>query len=169
MLNWRLEIRSVCYVIDADTSYNLLLERPWIHANWIVPSTLHQCFKYVGDDAIVRTVFTEIHPFKRVENYFTDSLLYQENNKSVKQSLPDDVDSGNEADSKSWEDAPATINVEPIVAYLDNFDCNNLAESEGEWVLNETVAFDYFLYLDDVFKFVKITCLYPSQKWRACI
>jgi len=23
----------MCYVIDADTSYNLLLGRPWIHAN----------------------------------------------------------------------------------------------------------------------------------------
>jgi len=32
------------YVIDADMLYNLLLGRPWIHANWIVPSTLHQCF-----------------------------------------------------------------------------------------------------------------------------
>jgi len=42
-----------CYVIDADTSYNLLLERPWIHTNWIIPSTLHQYFKYVGDDAMV--------------------------------------------------------------------------------------------------------------------
>jgi len=35
------EIEVTCYVIDADTSYNLLLGRPWIHANWIVPSTLH--------------------------------------------------------------------------------------------------------------------------------
>jgi len=48
-----------CYVIDTDTSYNLLLERPWIHANWIVPSTLHQCFKYVEDNATIRTVFAE--------------------------------------------------------------------------------------------------------------
>jgi len=80
-----------------------------------------------------------------------------------------DVDSGNEADSKSGEDAPAIFSIEPIAACLDDFDCNNLIENEGEWVLNETVAFDYFLYLDDVFKFVKITCLYPSQKWRACI
>ena len=29
------------YVIDADMSYNLLLRRPCIHTNWIVPSTLH--------------------------------------------------------------------------------------------------------------------------------
>jgi len=46
-----LKLEVTCYIIDADTSYNLLLGRPWIHANWIVPSTLHQCFKYVEDDA----------------------------------------------------------------------------------------------------------------------
>jgi len=33
---------ATCYVIDVDTSYNLLLKRPLIHAYWIVPSTLHQ-------------------------------------------------------------------------------------------------------------------------------
>lgn len=38
------------YVIDNDTSYNLLLGRPWIHGNFFVPSTLYQCFKYVDED-----------------------------------------------------------------------------------------------------------------------
>jgi len=49
-----------------------------------------------GDDVVVRMVFIEIQPFKGVENYVTDSLLYQEDNKLVKQLLPDDVDSDNE-------------------------------------------------------------------------
>ncbi|KAK4566254.1 hypothetical protein RGQ29_002479 [Quercus rubra] len=35
------------HVIDAKTTYNMLLGRPWIHGNGIVPSTLHQCFKYL--------------------------------------------------------------------------------------------------------------------------
>ena len=61
-----------CYIIDADMSYNLLLGRPWIHASWIIPSTLYQCFKYVDDNATVQTVFAEKQPFKGVENYFTD-------------------------------------------------------------------------------------------------
>nr|CAD1842646.1 unnamed protein product [Ananas comosus var. bracteatus] len=34
------------YVIDADTSYTMLLGRPLIHEFQIVPSTLHQCLKY---------------------------------------------------------------------------------------------------------------------------
>jgi len=54
-----LKSEVICYTIDADTSYNLFLGRPWIHANWIVPSTLHQCFKYVEDNVTVRTIFAE--------------------------------------------------------------------------------------------------------------
>ena len=93
-----------CYVIDADTSYNLLLGRPWIHANWIVPSTLYQYFKYVEDDATVRTFFAEKQPFKGVKNYFTDALLYLKVSEASKESLPDNDDSGNEADSESEGD-----------------------------------------------------------------
>ena len=34
--------------------------------------------KYAGEDGKVRTWTAERHPFKRVENYFIDSLLYQD-------------------------------------------------------------------------------------------
>ena len=40
------------------------------------------------------------NPFKWVENYFTDALLYQEASKASKEPLPGD-DGGNEADSES--------------------------------------------------------------------
>ena len=45
-----LKSEMTCYVIDADTSYNLLLGRSWIHRNAIVQSTLHQVMKYVGEE-----------------------------------------------------------------------------------------------------------------------
>ena len=112
-----------------------------IHANWIVPSTLHQCFKYVEDDATVRTVFTEKQPFKGVKNYFTDALLYQETGEASKESLPNDDDSGNEADSESKADMPAIF--EPIIACLNNLQCNTPSEDEGEWVINDNIFFDY--------------------------
>ena len=48
-----LKSEVTCYIINADTSYNLLLGRPWIHANWILSSTLHQYFKYVDDKVMV--------------------------------------------------------------------------------------------------------------------
>ena len=31
------------FVIDGKGSYSLLLGRDWIHANYCVPSTMHQC------------------------------------------------------------------------------------------------------------------------------
>ena len=63
-----------CVVINVDTPYNLLLGRPWIHRNSIIPSTLHQVIKYADEDGKVRTLIAERHPFKGVKNYFTDSL-----------------------------------------------------------------------------------------------
>src|SRR3954466_6863189 len=100
------------YVIDADTSYNLLLGRPWIHRNHIVSSTLHQVMKYVDDQGQVRTLVAEQRPFKGVENYFTDALLYQEAHEEdvqVKEVLElsneADLDPASESDegSEEWE------------------------------------------------------------------
>jgi len=64
-----------------------------------MPSTLYQYFKDVNDKAMVRIVFAKMQPFKRVESYVTDSLLYKENGKVVEKSLPDDIDSDNKVDS----------------------------------------------------------------------
>jgi len=97
-----------------------------------VPSTLNQCFKYVEDNATVRTVSTEKQPFKGVKNYFTDAFLYQEIGKTSKELLPDNDDSGNEADSESEGDTPATLVGEPIVAYFNNPQCNNPSEDDDE-------------------------------------
>lgn len=58
-----LKTEVTCYVIDGDTSYNLLLGRPWIHSNNVVPSALHQCFKYVDEKGQVHRVFADKKPF----------------------------------------------------------------------------------------------------------
>jgi hypothetical protein len=57
-----LKSEITCYVIDNDTSYNLLLGRPWIQGNYVLPSTLHKCFKYVDEDKKVQTVFADRKP-----------------------------------------------------------------------------------------------------------
>ena len=44
-------------------------------------------------------------------------------------------------DSESKLDVSATFSMEPIVAYLDDHDCNNPAKNEGDWDLNENFAF----------------------------
>ena len=86
-------------------------------------------------------VFAEKQRFKGVYNYFTDSLLYKE---AADVPLPDEPDSGNEADSELENDTPVTFVSELIVAYLGDSTCkNDTVENDNEWVLNEDVSFDY--------------------------
>jgi len=54
--------------------------------------------------------------------------------------LLEDDDSGNEADSESEEDTPATFAFKPIVAYFNDPKCNNPIEDDGEWVINKNVT-----------------------------
>ena len=54
-MNIELTIRSktltMFFVIDGKWSYSLLLGRDWIHVNYCVPSTMHQCLiQWHGDD-----------------------------------------------------------------------------------------------------------------------
>ena len=55
-INVELTIRSktlltTFFVIDGKGSYSLLLGRDWIHVNYCVPSTMHQCLiQWHGDD-----------------------------------------------------------------------------------------------------------------------
>jgi len=60
--------------------------------------------KYIGEDGKVRTLIAERHLFKGVENYFTDSLLYQDSLEADENSHPKELDSGNEADTEPEED-----------------------------------------------------------------
>src|SRR4051812_23119506 len=92
-----LKTEVTVYIIDADTSYNLLLGRPWIHRNHIVPSTLHQVMKYVDAQGQVCTIVADQPPFKGVENYFTNALLYQDAHEVVAQQK-EELELGDEAD-----------------------------------------------------------------------
>ena len=93
-------------------------------------------------------VFAEKQPFKGVENYFNNALLYQEANDVAKELLLEDDDSDNEADSESEEDTPATFTFKSIIAYFNDPKCNNLIEHDGEWMINENVTFDYPVIVD---------------------
>jgi len=61
----------------------------------------------------------------------------------VEKPLPNDIDSDNEADSKSREDPEVSFDEEPIVVYLNDPDCNNSVDNGDEWVFNENINFDY--------------------------
>ena len=139
-----LKSEVTCYVIDVDTSYNLLLGRPWIHRKSIVPFTLHQVMKYVDEGSKVLMLIAERHPFKRVENYFTDSLLYQDFLKANENPPPKEPDSGNEADVEPKAKEECIWELNPFLMSIDKLDVNNTANDVGEWYINEDLDLAYF-------------------------
>ena len=72
-----MESSALVHVIDARTTYNILLGRPWIHENMVVPSTLHQCFKYYKNGE-VRKVLADTNPFNEAESHYVDAKFYFE-------------------------------------------------------------------------------------------
>ena len=72
-----LSSNTLFHVIDAKTSYNVLLGQPWLHKNGVIPLTLHQCFKFYRGG--VKKVETDTNPFTEVESYFADAKFYTEN------------------------------------------------------------------------------------------
>jgi len=99
-----------------------------------------------------------------VKNYFTDTLLYQEVGETSKESLPNNDDSDNEADSKSEADMPAILVGEPVIACFNKLQCNTPSEVEGEWVINDNISFDYPVSVE-LFESVTDSSLYmPLHK-----
>jgi len=134
------DLRSevTCYVIDTDTSYNLLLGRPWIHRNSIVP------LKYIDGDGKVRTLIAEKHPCKGVENYFTDPLLYQDSLETNENPKPEEPDSVNEADIEPEAEEECLWELNPLVTSNNKLDVNNPTNNVGEWYINEELDLAYF-------------------------
>ena len=67
---------ALFHVIDVDTSYNVLLGRPWIHTYGIIGSTLHQCFKFCDKDGYVKKVYADPDPFMGEEVNYADAKFY---------------------------------------------------------------------------------------------
>ena len=70
-----LKARPLFHVSDSKTSYNLLLGRLWIHGKGVVPSTLHQCFKYCNGKQ-VQMVIADLQPFTAAESHFANAKFY---------------------------------------------------------------------------------------------
>ena len=70
-----LKARPFFHVINSKTFYKQLLGQPRIHGNGVVPSTLHQCFKYC-DGKQVQVVTADLQPFTTAKSHFTDTKFY---------------------------------------------------------------------------------------------
>ncbi|XP_070029780.1 uncharacterized protein [Nicotiana sylvestris] len=94
------------HVINAKTSYNVLLGRPWVHENKVVPSTYHQCLKYY-EGKVEKTIVADDEPFTEPESHFADTKFYLKNHivKELK------VDDG----TKNKNDEPITKRVDVTI------------------------------------------------------
>ena len=77
MLIEEMESSALFHVIDAKTTYKLLIGRPWLHEYDVVPSTYHQCLKYFQDGQ-VRKIVANDKPFTVAESHFADAKFYLE-------------------------------------------------------------------------------------------
>ncbi|KAK4411883.1 hypothetical protein Sango_0261300 [Sesamum angolense] len=75
---------ALFHVIDSKASYNMLLGRPYLHENAVVPSTWHQHFKYCRN-GIVKMVLGDNKSFTEVESHFADAKYYIEDAKKGKE------------------------------------------------------------------------------------
>ena len=77
MLIGEMDSSVLFQVIDAKTTYKVLIGRPWLHEYGVVPSTYHQCFKYFQDGQ-VKKIVADHKPFTIAESHFTDAKFYLE-------------------------------------------------------------------------------------------
>ena len=86
-------------------------------------------------------------PFKRVHNYFTGSLLYQDSLEADQNPQPEESDTGNEADVEPEAEEECLWELNPLVTSIDKLDVNNIINDVGEWYINKDLDLAYFLCL----------------------
>ena len=99
--------------------------------------------KYIDGSGKVRPLIAERHPFKGVENYFTDSLLYQDSLETNEDLQPEEPDSGNEADTEQ-EKEECMWELDPLVTNINKLDVNNTVNDVGGRYINEELNLAYF-------------------------
>jgi len=100
--------------------------------------------KYVDGDGKVRTLIAKSHPFKGVENYFKDSLLYQDSLETDENSQPEELDSGNEADVEPEAEEESLWELKSLITSINKLDFNHTAKDVDEWYINEELDLAYF-------------------------
>jgi hypothetical protein len=64
------------FVIEANTSYSALLGWPWIHKYRVVPSTLHQCLKFLDGSGTQQRIIGNTNPYTIQESHHADAKYY---------------------------------------------------------------------------------------------
>ena len=64
-------------------------------------------------------------------------MLYQDSLETTDDPPPEDHDSGNEADTEPEPEEECLWVLNPLVTSIDKLNFNNIADIEGEWIINE--------------------------------
>ena len=107
LVTGELSSNTLSHVINAKTCYNVLLGRPWLHENGVIPSTLHQCFKFY--QGMVKKVEADTKPFTKVESYFADA-----ENEAMEEVLPATIPSTGKVKLKGKVEQCKSMLVEEI-------------------------------------------------------
>jgi hypothetical protein len=73
------------FVIDSNTSYSALLGRPWIHKYHVVPSTLHQCLKFLNNKGEQHRIAANPMLYSIHESHHADAKYYFSSSESYVQ------------------------------------------------------------------------------------
>ncbi|KAM2589171.1 hypothetical protein TB1_046128 [Malus domestica] len=116
-----LKSSTIFHIIDARTSYSLLLGRPWIHVNGVVPSTLHQCLKFYREG--VKVIYGDTKPFTEAESHFADAKFYMDED-MVPETLPKEIKSMGKTTPKKqeWQAVPKKQEEEAMPSSSKNDD-----------------------------------------------
>lgn len=84
---------------------------------------------------MIKVVYAEKQPFKSVENYFTVTILYQE-----------EQEDGSEVDLESDDDSDKVlVELNPLLIGLNDVNIDPNTNNECKWVLNKDIDFKYVL------------------------
>lgn len=84
---------------------------------------------------MIKVVYAEKQPFKSVENYFTVTILYQE-----------EQEDDSEVDLESDDDSDKVlVELNPLLIGLNDVNIDPNTNNECKWVLNKDIDFKYVL------------------------
>ena len=63
------------HVVKMKVSYHVLLGRPWLHKQRLVPSTYHKCVKGRLNDRMIR-IAANPSPFKQAKAHLVETMFY---------------------------------------------------------------------------------------------
>ncbi|XP_075101682.1 uncharacterized protein LOC142177114 [Nicotiana tabacum] len=117
------------HVIDAKTSYNILLGRPWLHENKVVSSTYHQFLKYC-EGGVEKKIIADDNPFTEAESYFADAKFYLKNYVSKEVKVDDVILTKSVAKKVDATTSKENITVEKEQVFHDRNKLNEASSSK---------------------------------------